>query len=155
MIKTQFVDREEFVLSKFVEDTPENADKAFIVTVTPTDTHEVIVVLGQNLCNKLTIAHQIDLGGEYVRQYWGSNGYDGVLDSCGNVVNGDNVKFKFIRTKLVDTDEYPLECIRESIAEVLRHPGNFKVTVEEITLDTDAPAWVDSIDEYSDKLVPF
>lgn len=146
-VETHEVPREKFSLKALGIDVPENASRGFLLTKNGKD-H--LIILGVDVCNRLTFDHDICIAGEPVTPGWGY-GVDVSITRTGafdTVADGLN----YVRVKPYPSpNATQMKYIRSEIQAALLAKGLFKIEVEEIVPEADYsshPAFTQS--EYDD-----
>lgn len=151
-IETHEVPAEKFSLKALGLDAPENANRGFLLSK---NGRECLIVLGVDVCNRLTLDHKICVGGEPVSPGWGY-GVDIEINQKGKFEFGAD-GMNHVRVRLYP-EPTQMKYIRSEIQTALLAQGLFKIEVEEIIPEADyasRPAVAqsehdDDDDEYDD-----
>lgn len=147
-IETHEVSREKFSLKTLGIDVPENANRGFLLTKNGKD-H--LIVLGVDVCNRLTFHHGVCIAGEPVTPGWG-HGLNVCVTKTGafdTVAEG----LDYVRIKLYPSpNATQMKYIRSEIQAALLAEGLFKIEVEEIVPEADYSSHspVSQDDDYED-----
>lgn len=132
-IETHQIVMDKFSLKTLGLDAPENANKGFILTKNSRDR---IIVLGKEVCDRLTLDHRLPLNSQYVDSGWGY-GMDVYLEDEGQFALSSEL-LTHIRIGLMSNPTpYEIKEAKVQIQKAITAQGLFQIEVEQIIEEAD------------------